>query len=218
MLGVGPCDYVGCVASIPTNGPIVAAGTCGNDENGNGSGRVRALSYCSTTSKHDQLGGALAGAALHGKFGVSASMPADGVTVVAGTAKNDDSVPSCSHTRVLAHSSTTKKWNRLGNDLVGTASRTCFGYSVSMPAGSTTVAAGTPESDDIGDGSGCARALAWSSTMNKHGCLGSTAAGSAACGWFREPVSTPTDDTNVEVGAPCNSGSSYDGGHGRVLT
>ena len=72
--------------------------------------------------------------------------------------------------------------------------------------------------DDIGDGSGCTRALAWSSTMNKHGCLGSTAAGSAACGWFREPVSMPTDDTNVEAGAPCNSGSSYDGGHGRVLT
>ena len=89
------------------------------------------------------------------------------------------------HARTIACSSSTNKWNHLGNTLVGAASYDDFGKSVSMPADGMTVALGTPENSDNGTHDGGHTTLfARSSTANRWNQLGSTLLGTKSHNFF----------------------------------
>ena len=49
-------------------------------------------------------------------------MSVDGMTVVVGTHKSVNEGPSSGHAKLFPYSSTKKKWNQLGNTLIGAAS------------------------------------------------------------------------------------------------
>merc|ERR1712176_1117539 len=139
--------------------------------NGDWSGQVKVFSY---SNKWNQVGDAIQGAVSEDKFGYSVSISADGMTVAVGAIYNGDNGYAIGYVRVFTYSSTTNKWNLLGDTLVGASSNDVFGYSVATSADGMTVAVGAPHFIVDGESGGSVRIFAYSSTKNTWNPLGDT--------------------------------------------
>ena len=144
----------------------------------------------SSTKKWNPLGDTFLVASSNDHFGTSISTSADGRTVAEGAPHNDDNGEDSGHVILFTHSSTTNKWNPLGNILVGTTSDDIFGTSVSMSADGKTVAASSPYKDDNGLDIDHVRVFTCASTKNIWNHLGNTALGASTGNHFGWSMST----------------------------
>ena len=97
-----------------------------------------------------------------------------------GALHNNDNGLHSGHVRLFTCSSTTNKWNRLGNALVGASSGDRCGASASMSAYGMTVAVGACVNDDNGSWSSHARIFTYYSIPKKCNRLGNTLAGATS--------------------------------------
>ena len=77
------------------------------------------------------------------------------------------------HARIFSYSPTIKKWNQLGDAIVGESSVDQFGHSVSISADGMNIVVGAYCNDDNGENSGDAILFSYSPTANKLNQLGS---------------------------------------------
>ena len=168
---------------------------------------------CSSATKIlNQPGGTTVGVASGDRFGHSVSISFDGVTVSSSTLNINDNGVDSGH-EIVVHSSTAKKWNQVGDALVGAVSCDRFGCSISMSSEGMIVAAGAPYEDDDGCDSGHARLFTYSSTENTSNRIDDTlvrSGSSCGSGWS---VSISTHSKTVAVGDPRH----YDSGHSMLF-
>ena len=205
---------------MSTDGMTVAVDAPENDDNGSRSGHARVFACSSTTNAWNDLGNTVVGAASGDDFGTSVSMSADGVTVAVGAPHDDDDDDGgcigCA--RVFTYSSTTKKWNALGDALVGAVPDDRCGWLVSMSADGVAVAVGAPFDDDNGCGASHARVFTYCSTAKKWNRLCNILVGVASGDVFGFSASMPADGATVVVGACANDDDGTNAGHVRVFT
>ena len=180
LVGVTSGDAFGKSVSMSADDMTIVVGAQHNDDDGTSSGHARTFTYSSTANTWSTLGNTLLGAASSHNFGCSVSTSADGMTVAVGAMYNNANRDDSGHVRLCDYSSTSNKWNCLGNTLVGAASHDRFGWPVSISADVMTVVVVTPGNGDNGNVSGHVRLFAYSSTSNTWNALGNTLLGASA--------------------------------------
>ena len=145
-------DQFGYSVSISADGSAVAAGAYWNDGNGDRSGHVRVFRYNPDDLRWQQRGQNLNGQAAGDRFGGSVSLSEDGNVVACGAYWNDGGVgrANVGYVRVYGYDGASRLWSQRGRNLEGENEYDQFGYSVSLAADGTTVAAGAIFSD-VGD-------------------------------------------------------------------
>ena len=134
-------DESGHSVSLNSDGTIVAIGAPNNDGNGSSSGHVRVFGY--TSGSWNQLGSDIDGAGPNQISGWSVSLDNAGTKLAIG-------VPSLSGVQpgsVQLYEYTSSSWSQLGSDIGGEDPDDQFGWSVSLSADGTTVAAGAPQNN-----------------------------------------------------------------------
>ena len=94
------------------------------------------------SGRHPHMGLEIVGENGADEFGSSVALSGNGTRIVVGARSNDDSAELAGHARVFEWSS--GRWNQLGADLDGHASRDIYGRSVSISQDGNRVAIGGP--------------------------------------------------------------------------
>lgn len=210
IVGEGGSDDFGHSVSISSDGTIVAAGAINNDGNGSNSGHVRVYENLSGT--WTKIGADINGEAASDNFGWSVSLSSDGNIVAIGGQANDGNGSNSGQVRVYENLSGT--WTQIGADIDGEFAQDRFGYSVSISADGSILAAGAYLNDGVGDSGGHVRIF-----QNISGVW--TQIGANIDGEFPGDnsgisVSLSDDGATVAIGAINNDGSGSNSGHARI--
>jgi hypothetical protein len=206
-------DESGWSISMP-DANTVAVGAIKNDGSGTDAGHARVYSWI--CGSWVQKGVDIDGEAAGDESGQSVSMP-DAHTIAIGALKNDGNGTDAGHVRIYIWNNTT--WVQKGADIDGEAAGDISGR-IDMPD-VNTVAVGAPYNDTyvgVGSNSGHVRVYNVTSTcvVYKQKQIGSDIDGEAAYDQSGFSVSMP-DSNTIAIGAPYNSGNSYDDGQVRVF-
>jgi hypothetical protein len=207
-------DLSGYSVAMSANGNRVAVGAIGNDGNGtSSSGHVRVYDYNNSTSTWNPVGQDIDGEAANDFSGWSVAMSADGNRVAIGATQ----IGSFSgRVRVYDYSSSTSRWNPVGQDIDGEAAGDGSGSSVAMSANGNRVAVGAPGNDGRGSNSGRVRIYDYSSSTSTWNPVGQDIDGEAAGDGSGRSVAMSADGNRVAIGAPGNDGRGFSSGHVRV--
>ena len=132
-------DQFGFSISLSGDGLNVFIGGIGNDNNGDGSGHVRA--YRNLGDSWVQIGEDIDGEAAGDSFGYSVSTSDDGNTIAIGGRNNDGNGSDSGHVRVYRYAGCS--WIQVGSDIYGKSSDDKIGASVSLSADGNIVAIGS---------------------------------------------------------------------------
>jgi len=192
-------DWFGTSVSLSADGTIVAIGA---PLSSSFAGHVQVFGY--TSGGWSQLGSDIDGDTTGDKSGWSVSLDSGGTKLAIGAPYNNGNGFSSGHVRVFEWNSGGSSWGQLGSDIDGEADSDTFGWSVSLSADGTTVAAGGPQNG--GDGAaiirGHVRVFEWNSGGSSWDQLGSDIDGNTAGDRSGRSVSLNNDGTTVAAGAP----------------
>jgi len=209
--GEASFDESGYSVALSDDGSRVVIGAPTNDGNGNSSGHVRVYEW--SGSSWVQLGADIDGDDSSNFMGFSVSISADGNRFAAGAYNSYEGAVRAGSVRVFEWSGSV--WNQLGSDIGGEAAENYFGYSVSLSADGTRVAAGATGNDDNGTDSGHVRIFEWTGSVWTQ--LGNNIDGEAEFDQSGRAVSLSGNGTRVAVGAPSNDEAASNAGHVRVF-
>ncbi|KAH8053105.1 hypothetical protein JL722_9771 [Aureococcus anophagefferens] len=178
-------DRSGYSVSLSADGTTLAVGAPYNDGAGSSAGHARVFAWDPVDDTWIQRGDDIDGEAAGDESGWSVSLSADGATLAVGASGNDGAGSSAGHARVFAWDSDDDTWIQRGDDIDGEAADDWSGYSVSLSADGTTLAAWKQRGDDIdgeaaGDESGYSVSLSADGTALAVGASGTTAPASRA--------------------------------------
>ena len=214
-------DRFGWSVALSEDGHVVASGSyrnsnydTNNDSEGDNSdsGHVRVFAYNTESEQWNQMGQDILGHA-NDQLGVSVSLSADGLTVVAGAPGNEQ---DSGHIRVFTYEQNIQQWRQLGAALSGQKEGDQFGWSVSCSADGRTVAAGAIEADDF-SGSGYLRVFHFNDITTKWEQVGQDLIGEQAVDWIGWDVALSSTGNVVATDAILNYGNGFDSGHVRVF-
>jgi hypothetical protein len=209
-------DQSGWMASLSSDGNIVAIGARKNDGNGSNSGHVRVYKFDATSSDWNQMGVDIDGEAAGDELGHSVSLSSGGNIVAIGAILNDGNGSNSGHVRVYQFNDTENSWNQKGADIDGEAAEDRNGYRNSLSSDGNVVAVSARYNDGNGSNSGHVRVYIFESTSSQWNQMGSDIDGEAA-GDFSGYVISLSDDGNiVAIGARYNDGNGSNPGHVRV--
>ena len=213
--GEAPLDYFGTSVALSADGSIVAAGSAYNDGSISGAGHVRIFQFDCGNQTWVQLGDDLDGQDLFGRFGYSVSLSADGSIVATGSMGGDGTGRNAGHVSIFQYNNDTDTWQQLGQNIDGEAAFDLFGYSVSLSADGSFVAAGGFFNDGRGSDSGHVRIFQFNGTLWVQ--LGQDVDGEAAFDLFGSSVALSADGSIVAAGAAYNDDGGDRAGHVRVF-
>ena len=143
--------------AMSNDGTVVAVGAPGSVLGDDSVGRVRifAIDSLTATASWVQMGDDLEG---NGRFGLSVSLSADGLTVAVGAPLSvDDDGISPGDTFVYVFSTTNRAWQLLGTSIEGLDPGDNAGTSVALSEDGRTVAVGAQFNGGTGSGTGTVR-------------------------------------------------------------
>ncbi len=158
------------------------------------------------------LGADIDGEANNDQSGISVSLSGDGTTVAIGAPYNDPDGNNRGHVRVFRILNGV--WVQQGPDIDGEENNGFFGYSVSISADGTTVAAGAIVNDAGGEDRGHVRVYKIVNGIWMQ--QGTDIDGVADGDFFGHSVSLSADGTTVAIGAPNNDSGGNNRGQVRV--
>ncbi|MFY0675158.1 MAG: choice-of-anchor D domain-containing protein, partial [Bacteroidia bacterium] len=141
-------DRFGAAVSISSDGKTVIGGAFNNDGTGSDAGHVRIFEWNADLGEWSQKGKDLDGEGTGDKFGRSVSISNDGNLIAAGGSSNDGFASNAGHVRLFIWDDSNSEWVQLGSDIDGETSSNELGWSVSLSADGTILAAGAPYNDD----------------------------------------------------------------------
>lgn len=203
-------DHSGWSVSLSADSLIVAIGAENNSGNGFAAGHVRVYKFISGV--WSQLGADIDGEEAGDRTGFSLSLSADGSSLAIGAVGNQSNGIGAGHVRVYKYLSGI--WIQQGADIDGEAGGDQLGFSVSLSADGSFLAAGARGNDGNGTGSGHVRVYEFISGVWTQ--LGADIDGEAAGDQSGRSVSLSADGSTVAIGAELNSGNGIQAGHVRV--
>jgi hypothetical protein len=209
MDGEAASDQLGISISLSADGNYLAMGTPLNDENGGLAGHVRVFSWDGT--EWTQLGSDIDGEAGD-QSGWSVSLSADGNYLAIGARFNNGNGGNAGRVRVFNWDGT--EWTQLGNDINGEAAGDQTGWSVSLSADGSRLAAGAPPNDGNGNAAGHVRIYDWDGTEWIQ--LGNDIDGEAAGDRLGGSVSLSADGSILAIGATQDDGTGNRAGYTRI--
>jgi len=141
------------------------------------------------------------------------SLSADGSRLAAGGVWNDGNGSDAGHVRVYDWNGSA--WVQVGADIDGEAAGDYLGWSVSLSANGSRLAAGGRLNDGSGTDAGHVRVFDWNGSAWVQ--AGQDLDGEAAGDLFGYCVSLSADGSRLAAGATANDGNGADAGHVRVL-
>ncbi len=195
------------VCDLSSDGLTLAAGSWGNDTNGDDSGQVRVFTW--DGQSWVQKGGNLNGEASEDRFGSSVRLSADGTILAAGAPYNDGAGPNRGVTKVYNWDGT--NWLQIGQSIYGEADEDLSAYRIGMNSSGNKLIIGAVMNDDGGEDSGHARVYQYESSNWVQ--LGDDIDGEAAGDWAGFDVDMNDEGDIVAMGARNNS----ENGHVRVF-
>jgi Flp pilus assembly pilin Flp len=208
--GEASIDYCGWSVSLSYDGTILAIGSYGSDITGDQAGAVRV--YQNVSGTWIKIGATIGGEATADNSGWSVSLSDNGTILAIGAPYNDAKGNSTGSVRVYKNILGT--WTKLGADIDGEAAGDLSGSSVSLSGDGTTLAIGASYNSGSGRFAGSVRVYKnVSDTWTK---IGADIDGEAAEDRSGISVSLSRDGTTVAIGAPYNTGGTYEGGSVRV--
>ncbi|KAH8051223.1 hypothetical protein JL722_10922 [Aureococcus anophagefferens] len=208
-------DESGYSVSLSADGTTLAVGAPYNGGAGFNAGHARVFAWDSVDETWKQRGDDIDAEAAGDESGYSVSLSADGATLAVGAYTNDGAGSNAGHARVFAWDSDENEWKQRGEDIDGEAADDYSGYSVSLSADGTALAAG--RGDGAGSNAGHARVRV-GLRRERVEAARRDIDGEAADDYSGYSVSLSADGTTLAVGAPRNDGAGSDAGHARVYS
>ena len=208
--GRTPDEYCGFTIALSADGNRVAVGVPHNDNNGNNAGQVRIYDWNGT--QWVQVGTDIDGEVVGGRAGIFLSLSADGNRIAFGEDFNDENGPLAGQIRMYEWNS--MNWVQMGTDINGEAAGDAFGYSISLSADGTRVAAGGHFNDGNGTDSGHTRVYEWDGTDWIQ--MGTDIDGEAAGDNAGLRVALSDTGDRIAIGALNNDGAGNNFGHVRI--
>ena len=140
-------DQCGYSVSMSAEGTRVAVGSLGSDKNGNNSGQVRV--FDELPSKQWVLVAEFYGETDGSLFGTSVSLSQDGTKVAIGAPYYENTTSTRSGKAYVYEERNETLWKPVGDPIVGSASNSLLGWSVSWSPDATLLAVGSPGEDSI---------------------------------------------------------------------
>jgi FG-GAP repeat len=139
-------DRTGKAISMSMDGKCLAIGGALNNATGTDAGHVRVYRIHELDGRWKQLGEDLDGASAGDFFGNSVALSGDGAIVAVGGHKRDGGrlYTDAGHVRVYQYNSDTRQWLQLGNEIMGPAAGSWFGFTVSLSTDGHILAVGAP--------------------------------------------------------------------------
>ena len=200
-------DRFGQAVSLSEDGSIVAIGA--DQDDGSGSNTGYASIYEWDGSNWIQVGDNIEGEATSDRFGHTISLSEDGSIVAIGADRNDGNGNDAGHIRIYELIDGT--WTLLGADIEGEFAGDRFGYSISISADGTRVAAG---SDTHSGAAGHVRIYDFDGSDWAQ--VGSDIDGENPSDFSGWSIDLSSNGNYIVIGAPFNDGNGDDAGHVRV--
>jgi autotransporter-associated beta strand protein len=157
---------------------------------------------------------AIEGEAANALSGTAVALSADGTTLAIGATGN-----TAGNVRVFRWHDTTTGWIQEGNTIQGSAAD-WFGAAVDLSADGTTLIAGAPWNDTVGNNAGLSKVYDWNAGTATWEQRGAAILGEASLDQSGRSVSVSADGQIVAVGAPYNDNKATpddNAGHARVF-
>lgn len=134
-------DHFGHSLALSANGTILAAGSY---HHGADTGHVRIFRLSEDTTMWLPLGQDIRGECRGDRSAYSIALSSNGFRIVIGSVHNDDQSLNSGQVRVYEYDDNSRQtWMQLGSDINGDELHDWLGYSVTISADGTTIAAGT---------------------------------------------------------------------------
>ena len=188
-----------CIATLSSDGQVVAIGAPMNDGNGTDSGHVRLYQWDGVS--WNQLGNDIEGEAVGDESGSAVALSSDGSVVAIGASENDGNGTDSGHVRLYEWDGIS--WNQLGNDINGEYVSDYSGTSVALSSDGSVVAIGADYNSVNGSFSapfGHVRLYEWDGISWNQ--IGNDIDGEAEGDQFGKSVSLSADGSIVAIGAP----------------
>ncbi|MEM9679677.1 MAG: T9SS type A sorting domain-containing protein [Bacteroidota bacterium] len=198
-------DQFGFTVSLSDIGTTVAVGAPSNAGNGQRSGHVRVYDFTTGIGSRgmpgnwNQVGVDIDGEAAFDESGSAISLSGDGDVVAIGAYLNDGVVPDTGHVRVYQRM--INSWIKIGGDIDGVVvNNGHFGTSVSISFDGSIVAAGAPNFNGNGAGSGHVRVF--QNVSNIWTQINSDIVGAGPLDQLGQAVDLNADGSRIVVGIP----------------
>lgn len=202
-------ELFGSPVRLSADGTVLAAGARFNDGGGFNSGQVRIFE--NINGNWLQIGNDIDGEAA-GDLSHTLGLSSDGTVVAIGAQANDGNGQDSGHVRVYKNQN--GNWVQIGNDINGESAGDWFGWSVSISADGTVVAAGAQFNDGNGEDSGHVRVF---TNQNDTWVQVGNAINGENPGDLSGTVSLSADGSRLAIGARFNDGNGENSGHVRVF-
>ena len=196
-------DLSGYSVSLSSNGSRIAIGAPINSGNGQDAGHVRVYEWngSSWTQLGTDIDGEATGSPFGSQSGFSVSFSQDGSRLAVGAINNSGNGFTAGQVRVYDWNGS--NWVQLGADIDGETTDNLLGWSVSLSAEGTRLAAGAPNNAGNGAFSGHARVYDWDGSAWVQ--VGIDIDGEAADDFSGRSVSLSSDGGRLAIGAPGRS-------------
>lgn len=139
-------DSFGSSVALSSDGKTVAAGAIWSNENGLNSGQVRVFTYTEAGVLGEQwvqLGDSINGPLPQTEMGRSISLSEDGTILAVGSTGGRYNGINSGVVSIFEFNPSTRRWEKVGQDLRGQQAFDKFGVSVAMSADARVIAAGS---------------------------------------------------------------------------
>lgn len=141
----GEDDLFGYYLAVSNNGIVVGAPD--DDGTGDQRGAVRVFRFDENIGDWHQVGQTVYGEGNGDEAGVAVDISEDGSIIAVGAWLNDGNGVDAGHVRVFRLNDEKNEWTKIGSDIDSEDEDDSFGFSVSLSADGTIVAAGAPWND-----------------------------------------------------------------------
>ena len=199
------------LATLSTSDLAIAIGAPYNDDGGDNSGHVRVYDW--SGSVWTQRGSDIDGDTTNENSGSAVSMSSDGDVVAIGAHRYN-----AQKGKVRIYDWSGSAWTQRGSDLIGDASQSDFGFSLSLDSSGDVVVIGAHNHNNNDDTTniGNVRIYAWSGSAWVQ--RGSDIIGEDMDDTSGRAVSISSDGTIVAIGANYNDDGGSNSGHVRVYS
>ena len=194
-------DYFGHSVDITSDGTTIICGSPGYPAtNFNVTGHVRAFKLDIGTETWKQIGQNITGEGVGDEFGWSVSISDDGKMIAVGAYRNDgNNGEDSGHVRIYRLDDDDDRWEKIGDDIEGSAIDHHFGKAVSLSGDGKTVAIGAPKAGRYDKMSGQVTIYRIDSTGSKQ--LGESIEGDNFGDFFGSSVDISFDGSIVAIGS-----------------